>query len=351
VARVERYELMAIAGELLPEEWVRYCMHRPAASGIKLIYSPARHSAHLSGLKRCGSVWMCPNCATLISERRRGEVAQAIAYVERNGGQIVLATHTLSHGPTNSLEASIGALNGAYRAMQQRRDFKALRAGYGFMHSIKVVEVTHGKNGFHPHQHTLYVVRAGIDIAALQRDLVTAWLPSVRRFGFSASITHGVDVRDTFGDVERYISKIGRTWTAADELAKANTKSGRGESFTPADLLRSYRDTGNLAHAALFREYALTMKGTHQLRWSPGFKRLVGIEDRTDADLAENCLDDDPWTYVLAELSLTDWVAVRWCGPLACAELERAGDLGDRELVVAVVEKCRARYFAEGWGL
>lgn len=350
-ARVERYELMAVAGELLPGEYVRYCMHSPAPSGARLVYSPARKSAHIAGIKRCGSVWMCPNCSTLISERRRVEIAAAIAYVERNGGQIVLATHTLSHALTNSLRASLDALNGAYRTMQQRRDFKALRMSYGLIRSIKAVEVNHGKNGFHPHQHTLYAVNAGIDIAALQRDLAAAWLPSVRRFGFSASAAHGVDVRGTFADVEKYVSKLARTWTAADELAKANTKTGRKESLTPADLLRSYRDTGNLAHAALFREYALTMKGTHQNRWSPGFKRLVGVDDRTDVDLAENWLDDDKWTYTLAALSLTDWTAVRWCGPSACAELERAGDQCDRELVAEVVQRCRARYFAEGWGL
>jgi hypothetical protein len=103
-------------------------------------------------------------------------------------------------------------------------------------------------------------------------------------------------------------------------------------------------------HAARFVEYAIAMKGTHQLRWSPGFKKRVGVADRSDEDLAANWLDDDRWTYVLAHLTVADWAAVRYCGPAACADLESAGDTGDRDQVAAVIKRCQARYFAEGWG-
>jgi hypothetical protein len=320
--------------------------------GAQLVYSPQRKSAHLAGLTTCGSVWSCPVCSTRISERRRGEVARAVEYVERNGGMIVLSTFTLSHAATDSLAASLRALNAGYHAMCTRRDYRALRASYGLSHSIKAVEVTWGaKNGSHPHLHVLHVVNADVDPIALQESLSVAWLPSVRRYGFSASVDHGVDVRATWGDVEKYVSKLGRTWGAPDELTKANSKAAQGDRFSPSDLLRSYRDAGDELHGAKFRDYALTMKGTHQLRWSPGFKRLVGVEDRTDADLAANWLDDDNWTYTLAHLTASEWAAVRWCGPTSMAELERAGDAGDRELVAAVVERCQARYFTDGWGL
>lgn len=350
-ARVERYELQAVARSLLPAERIRVCMVCAGPTGARVVYSPQRQSAHLAGVMVCGSPWICPVCATRISERRRGEVAAAVAYVERSGRRMVLSTFTLSHAPTDSLVASLAALNGAYRRMHRRRDFAALRASYGLSESIKAVEVTWGADsGFHPHLHVLQAVSPGVEVAALRRDLAGAWLPSLRSAGFRASVAHGVDVTAAWDEVAEYVSKLGRKWGAPEELTKANSKRGRAGRFTPADLLRSVRDSGDQVHAARFVEYAGAMKGTRQLRWSPGFKKRVGILDRSDEDLAANWLDDDRWTYVLAHLAPADWAAVRYCGPAACAELESAGDTGDRDQVAAVVERCRSRYFAEAWG-
>jgi hypothetical protein len=336
----------------LPKERIGICMAYPSPAGPHLVYSPQRQSAHLAGLMVCGSPWVCPVCSARISERRRGEVAAAVAWVERGGRRMVLSTFTLSHAPVDPLAVSLAALNGAYRRMQQRRDYRLLRASYGLSESIKAVEVTWGADsGFHPHLHVLQVVSAGVEVAALRRDLAAAWLPSLRSAGFRASVAHGVDVTVAWDEVAKYVSKIGRKWGAPEELTKANSKRGRAGRFTPADLLRSVRDAGDQIHASRFVEYASAMKGTHQLRWSPGFKKRVGVPDRSDEDLAANWLDDDKWTYTLAHLGLADWAAVRYCGPVACAELESAGDTGDRDQVAAVVERCRSRYFAEGWGL
>ncbi len=350
--RVERYRLLATARRILPKERIVACFKTPSPyARPHLKYSPARKSAHLAGLMVCGSPWACPVCASRISERRRSEVSAAIVWAKSAGAQVVLSTFTLSHGVTDSLEASLTALNGAYRRMQQRRDFKALRASAGLTHSIKAVEVTWSPdNGFHPHLHVLQFLSPGVDVAAYGAALSVAWLPSLRAQGFSASTAHGVSVKATWGDVEKYVTKLGRTWGAAEELTKANTKRGRNKSLTPWDLLRSAADTDNQLHANRFREFALTMKGTRQLRWSPGFKSLVGIEERSDEDVAANWLDDDQLAYVLAWLDVGDWAAVRYCGPEAMAELEALGDRHDRAGIAAHLTECRRRYFAEGWG-
>jgi hypothetical protein len=116
------------------------------------------------------------------------------------------------------------------------------------------------------------------------------------------------------------------------------------------DLLRSVAETGDQAHASLFREFALTMKRKHQLQWTRGLKSLVGIEDRSDEDLAANWLDDDQLAYVFANFSPSDWAAIRYCGPEAKADLEAAGDRHDRVAVARLVAEYRVRYFADGWG-
>jgi hypothetical protein len=235
--------------------------------------------------------------------------------------------------------------------MHRRRNFIALRASYGLVHGIKGLEATHSlDHGWHPHFHVLQFLSPGLDVTAYSAALSAAWLPSLAAEGFSATVRRGVDVKATWGHVEKYVTKLGRTWGAADELTKANSKRGRKDSLTPMDLLRSVADTGDQAHATLFREFALTMKRKHQLQWTRGLKSLVGIADRSDEDIAANWLDDDQLAYVFANFSPADWAAIRYCGPEAKADLEAAGDRHDRVAVVRLVAEYRARYFAEGWG-
>jgi hypothetical protein len=328
----------------------------PGDAGVKLRYSPARRTAHLAGLIVCGSVWICPVCAARVSERRRREVGQALEWVSAHGMRMILITYTLSHCVSDSLETSLAGLNGAHRRMAQTTGYRALRAFYGLTYAIKTMEVTWGAgNGWHPHLHALWAVPVGVDAAALRRVLVPCWRQALRHYrhgtgrAYSASVTHGVDVRATFGDVQDYVSKMGRSWQVEDELTKANSKRGHLDRLTPFDLVRSVRDTGDQAHAELFREYAAAMKGTHQLRWSPGFKARVGIVDRIDAELAADPLDDDQLAWTLHLLSDADWAAVRYFN--ARAELETVGDTGDRGKVLAFLDGLRVRYFTDAWGL
>lgn len=140
--RLEKYRLQEKSRQLLPKERIKNCHRKPAPlSSPHLTYSPARKSGHLAGLMACGSVWSCPVCSSRISERRRVEVSTAIEWARAAGLQVALATLTLRHGVDHSLEASLGAVNGAYRRMQQRRDFKALRASSGLKHSIRAMEL------------------------------------------------------------------------------------------------------------------------------------------------------------------------------------------------------------------
>lgn len=349
-SRLEKYRLQAAARQILPKERIRVCCKTPSpVSSPHLKYSPLRNRAHLAGLMVCGSPWACPVCAARIAEGRRGEVARAIAWAKAQGLVVVLSTLTLRHGAKHSLEASLTALTGGYRRMHQRRDFKALKVAHGLRHSVKVVEATVSPaHGWHPHLHILQCLAPGLDVAAYTAALTKAWLPSLASEGFSATTRRGVDVKATWGHVEQYVTKLGRTWGAEDELAKANTKRGRKGSRSPMDLLRSVAETGDQAHANLFREFVLTMKGTHQLQWSKGFKALVGIEERTDADLA--VLEEDQAAYWFAGFSSSDWAAIQFCGPEAKADLEAAGDALDHARVVQLVAEYRARYFTDGWG-
>jgi hypothetical protein len=280
----------------------------------------------------CGSVWSCAVCAAKIAERRREELTAALDEARVRGWRVLLVSYTFSHGRGDELRSTLGRFLAAYRGMSGNRPYKRLCARYGVVGSIKSLEVTWGAaNGWHPHAHVLlFLDRDVSDLDAFRRELYAAWSGAAARHGLAMTEARGLDVRATWGAVEDYVAKWGhepkgRPWGAEDELVKAHSKRGRGERYTPWDLLRWVRDTGEAQPAALFREYAYTFKGRHQLEWSKGLRGELGVTaERSDEDLATAYLED---AVELALLTFAQWRAVRRLelrGELL--ELARTGD-------------------------
>jgi len=276
---------------------------RPGGGGARVLYDPARGSAHYGGLMVCGSVWVCPVCAAKIGERRRAELAAAVEAWRARGGVVLIAAYTFAHGPRDALSGALGRFLAAQRALTAHKGYKRLLAAHGALGSVKAVEVTWGEaNGWHPHAHTLLF----LDGAA------------------------GVDV-DAFG------AELHRLWDAADELTKAHSKRDRsGARYTPFDLLRSVADVGDAEHARLFREYAAAFKGRRQLVWAPGLRAALGLADeRTDEEIAGEQVEE---AVTLAVLDAEEWRAVVAGGQRAqLLEVARSGDAGQVVMFVQAV--------------
>jgi len=105
---------------------------------------------------------------------------------------------------------------------------------------------------------------------------------------------HGLDIRDG-SHAEKYISKYGlpdqNKWGLPEEITKGHMKKGRNGGFTPFDLLQlSIEDKplyGGKLPSKLFQEFAFSIKGSSQLVWGRGLKKLLCIEEKTDQELAE----------------------------------------------------------------
>jgi hypothetical protein len=268
------------------------------------------------------------------------------------GGQVLLASYTVSHARSQLLSETLSAFLAAQRAMAGNRPYKRLTATYGLAGSIKALEVTWGAlNGWHPHCHTLLFAPTEIFLPALEEELYVAWLASARRQGLSMNRQRGLQLVVTHGRIDEYVAKWGhgptrRLWGAEDELTKANSKRGRygpdgQRGHTPFDLLRWLADTGESQPIALFREYAGVFKGRRQLVWSPGLRVLLGAgEERSDEALAGEVREDG---ILLATLSPAEWVAVRGRGLRGeLLEVARAGD--PDELATFVADICADYY-------
>jgi hypothetical protein len=125
---------------------------------------------------------------------------------------------------------------------------------------------------------------------------------------------HGVDVRKGNDLIREYVAKFGHEpkeagWSLAAEITKAPAKIGLkyGDHYTPFQLLDLYL-AGSMQAGLLFREYALTMKGTKQLVWSRYTRELFGLDDElTDEELAAMQEQD---AVILALLKPEHWRAV-----------------------------------------
>jgi hypothetical protein len=275
-----------------------------------------------------------------MAEERAQRVGQAIAVWQATGGQVALSTLTFSHHVGQALGPNLDAQLAAYRAMVRGGSYRRLKVRHGLQHFIKGLEFTwSAENGWHPHLHVLGFFAGAFDVAAFERELWALWLAQLAKVGRSCTRAHGLKVQQGFVNAHRYVTKIGRSWGLADEVARANQKRGRAGSYSPPDLLRACRDKAFPAAPALFAEYVEAMHGRHMFQWSAGLAAAVGLADeRSDQEVAEGVDQADP---VLVELDGAAWAAVRRFGGIV--RLLDIADAGHAEAVWAFVASCRVQ--------
>lgn len=336
-----RFALQAGARELLPAQGVASCLRRPVPGvpGVSVLYSNEHHCAHLGGLILCKSVWMCPVCSAKVSERRREDLTAGVAAW---GGSLSLVTLTIQHKQSDTLPALLAVLLGGSRALRSSSPWQRIRARASFVGAVTALEVTDGAHGYHPHLHLLCFHdvppgAAGDVIGRFEKDIRARWVSVVGRLGGFASEL-AIDVRSATAEVAAYVAKFQREprWTVAHELAKAGSKNARGSGRSLAALLRDYVFSDDVAAGGRWRDAVLALKGSNQIRWSPGLRELLlpGTIEQSDEELAE---EQDDTATLLALLSLAEWRAV--VGNDARAELLAVASSGDADAVLAFVAR------------
>ena len=279
--RTQRMNLQRAAAKLLPGSRVANCLWAVAsnANGVDVIHNAQEARSRFAGLQTCGSPWPCPCCSGTISDRRRVELNDLLAWARSRGFVPVLLTLTARHSKTDDLRTLLDRLKKAKQRLAQRREWRAL----DLVGSVTATEVTGGGlHGWHPHFHVLLVVRAGSELEAVTgvEALKDAWLACLKGCELSGTGA-AFDVRGA-ADAGNYVAK----WGAAEELALGERKKGR-LGRTPFQLLQDYAEGGDANAGALFTEFAKVFKGRRQLVWSRGLKALAGIEEKSDERIAE----------------------------------------------------------------
>jgi hypothetical protein len=282
---------------------------------IVLVFRTLGNIPILRGLIRCGSVWGCPTCAAKITEFRRKELREAIDKAKAIGWKIHLLTLTFPHASFEHPKDLRKKFQKALEIFRNRKTWRKWRTSIGLEGYVTGLEVRHGENGWHIHQHILLFVDPIGSIEPQDNQILPAYQSACVKAGLRAPDNHGVDIRG--GDLASdYVAKYGLEF----EVTKSHIKRGKNGSRSPWDLLRDWCDGQKLDTAErdgpagealaetgrLFREYYEAFKGQKQLNWSRGLRDMLGlVREKSDEEIAE--IEEGPEREFIGSLNRSQW--------------------------------------------
>lgn len=307
----DRFSMQKVMAKLFPEQRVSKCLCcvQNNSKHISVFKSRSHGSISMSNLQTCSSVWLDPVCAAKITEKRRIEIKFGMDTHQAEGGSCTFVTRTFPHTKADSLISLRERLKKAEKIMKANYQYRKMLSAFGIIGDIKTLEITVSwHNGWHLHVHEIYFHKQGVfnGAANCTNPEYVAFLENFEKIFFD--IWHDVTLEAGFNEISRehgltvqngdfaadYIAKFGKepqsNWSADAELTKAHIKKSRS-GFTPWDLIRLYRDTGDKDLVPIIQEYGNSMFGANQVQWSKGLKKNLGVGEKTDEELAEE-LDD-----------------------------------------------------------
>ena len=277
---------------------LRACGRTKIDTGAPVAVALGDGVAHFRNVQRCASVHACPVCSAKIRAARAGEIDAGVTAWRQAGHGAEFLTLTLPHDVGDRLAELVDAVADSWRRTTgQARGWKEERELFGIVGTIRVLEVTHGLNGWHPHLHVLLLTEAELD--DVERRILLAgiearWGQAVVRHGYRAPAP-GVGVTMTpvrsSETMARYMSKVmdeaGRERSVGMELARGDLKAGRRKGRNPFEILADVLEDGDVDDLALWGEYERATKGRRVLTWSKGLKELLDVDDVTDEELVD----------------------------------------------------------------
>ena len=212
---------------------------------------------------QCQHIWSCPTCSLL----KRAKFAERLCRAMKNaGGRWQMITVTLRHKKAMPLAETRKVLSDCWRRTRQGGAVQRVWER-NVQASARVLEVTHGQNGWHPHMHVLLHGQGWhtwdrLELADRWRRIVVQrcggdMAPSAERgIRWSGSI-------DATSESERgqYLAKVGL------EIASIG-KLGRGGSRNPWQIAEAAAGADG-ASLALWREYVGATRGVRMFWLDP----------------------------------------------------------------------------------
>ena len=252
---------------LLPSKNAYICLKAGISSKeVRLIKT---HKGHVSkkGLVSCGLLWQCSVCRQRILREKRTLLKQV---TNRSNTNNVMVTLTMPHKKGDDLIQMMKTLRQGWNSFRNDRQFKHLQQRLGFQWGVCATEVTHGKNGFHPHLHILlgYLEDPSTALDEMKNLIQTLWTRVCRAFRNTSVITnstvHSTSVTILENGEEEYVVK----WSCVDEMTDSSQiKKGKNGNKSIAQMeleaTEQYEKTGWIETGlySTLKEYYQKMTG------------------------------------------------------------------------------------------
>lgn len=300
-------------------------VQREALVHVRVTGEGDQRRAGFAGLMTCGSTWACPPCAEKIQAERQSEVQRALEAAARRGWVVGFHTFTVRHTSRMPLKGVWGAVSLAWRKTTSGAGpaWKWDREAYGVQGYLRLMEVTHGRNGWHVHVHVLtFLDPAGwpdtlgalAAVQALGDSMGERWRKSLKNTPFQPSKRRAADHRvvTSKSRLPDYFTKglydVKSRESAAYDVTGSFSKEARDGNRTPFALLGDVvrASAGEISGTspaarraaaalrgraerdrALWAEWETVSKGKRQLLWSNGMRSVLLPEpERTDEEIA-----------------------------------------------------------------
>lgn len=310
-ARNARYEARAALWNVSSLPRCRKCgrVSRNPTGEVGLRVSDGH--AGYAGLVSCGSVWVCPVCSSKIMARRALEIGAGVASAGAERLPVAFCTLTMRHSKGDRLAKLWDGLSKGWGRAASGREWKGHREAFGVEGYVRVVEVTHGRNGWHVHVHALLFAHgftSSDDLDDLMVPMWERWSAGVQSVGLRAPLPVGSEWHIVGGDLSGtalgdYLAKgAGAAGAIGMELTQTQSKVARSVHSTNShwQLLRDGPVNGEVAGLKLWREWEKASKGKRQIAWSQGLRDRLGLvlEEKSDDDIASEELGEADDTVV-----------------------------------------------------
>ncbi|MBR2155653.1 MAG: protein rep, partial [Clostridia bacterium] len=151
---------------------------RMAECSSRIIYNYCVEcgSMHIARTNLCRDR-LCPVCSWRLALQRSGEMMSALSHIAADGRKLNAAmfTVTISNVPIEGLSDALSAILAAWSRLRKRAVWNKWVDGYA-----RSLEITKGKEGYHPHMHIFIIWREGYKKHISQRELCDLWRASLR---------------------------------------------------------------------------------------------------------------------------------------------------------------------------
>jgi len=236
---------------------------------------------------RCSSPSTCVVCSSRIAKARGVWLAQVFSNALSMGYEVSMLTLTVRHKKGNSLEQLLKAMEQAYTNVQGSTSYKILRKEYG-ADFVRVLEITHGKNGFHPHYHIAIIHKPGFDFEVLRSDMERTWLTHIERQGLLSPIANkAVHIVTNASNEQRawYLTKA--CGMSSLEVSNGRYKTAQGDNLGIWQI-HGQAVAGNLDAKYIWHAYEKAIYKKRLFTMSKGMSDKYGVLWRSDVELASD---------------------------------------------------------------